>query len=670
MSRSPLRTYAGQIRIVLVLLVLFLAVAIYCNVHLLVMARNAILDEAGRRLALQADLVRAELERDQMLRGLRASPVGRPKNEHPSGRRAAPGEVPYIPPTFLDRIARLAGMVSIDILSIDGRIITSSDPARVGGEDPLLSGKGSSARGTLMAGGRVVTPLDRPGGSRFSTLSAYRPIRDRRRQAVAFIRVEEWVPTVASVDRNLRLIAALQAGGLAFLLVLVILFARWLLQPYRRLLNAAGQAPGRLAGLPGGASRDGSDELVGAFQGVLDKLREQERELCSLKRRRSDEGPRSAFPGEHLVGGMTSAVLAFDVAGRLKVLNAAAERLLGIARSRAIGAHYRELLGGHERLVDLIERGLSSGQSHSREVLPLARRSGKQTHIGAMISPIRPPRGGADGAAAVEGVLCLLADLTEIRSLRERVGLKENLASLGEMSAGIAHEFRNSLATISGLARLIARNGGDGHNGAAREHAEAILREVRGVERVVRDFLRYARPMALDLSEVDLHGVVREAVAEFRGETRSDPIAVELEGSFPRIVADGTLIRQALVNLIRNAAEALSGRGSGAGGGARGAAPPPRIVVRGAAERSLPGGVRIVVEDNGPGIPRHDLPRLFTPFFTTRERGTGLGLALVQKAAAMHDGGVEVESEEGRGARFSILLPSRPGLTGPPASLS
>ena len=115
MTGSLLRSYEGQIKIFLVLLVLFLAVALYFNFHLLVVARNALQDEAGQRMALQADLVRVELERDQMLRGLSASP----------------GVPPYIPPTYLERMARLKGMSAIEILTLQGRVISSSEGARV-----------------------------------------------------------------------------------------------------------------------------------------------------------------------------------------------------------------------------------------------------------------------------------------------------------------------------------------------------------------------------------------------------------------------------------------------------------------------------------------------------------------------------------------------------------
>ncbi len=654
MRGSPLRSYEGQIKMFLVLLVLFLAIAIYFDFHLLVVARNAVQEEVVRRMALEADLVRFELERDQMLRGLTADA----------------GQPPYIPPTFLDRMARLKGMRAVEILSLDGRVISSSDPQRVGRDDALISGEDGGPRRSLLTGGSVVTPVARE-APRYATIAAYRPIQDRGRAAVAFIRVEEEVPILASVDLNLRTIASLQAGGLVFVLVLVILFAHWLLQPYRRLARAAGEAPGAVAADAAGPSGE-PDYLVAAVPGVLDKLHEQEHEVLRLKQEREGTAGVPVLPGDRLIRGMTSAVLVFDGAGRLTVLNAAAEGLLGITRQAAVGRLHSDLLAPHARLLDLVGRSLASGESHSREVVPLMTPSGRVAHLGAMVSPMRSETGEGGGGTAVQGVVCLLADLTEIKALRERVGLKENLAALGEMSAGIAHEFRNSLATIQGYARLIARNGGAPPD-AAREHAEAILREVGGIEKVVDDFLRYARPGSLDLGEVDLRGLIDGLVGELRGDPRVRGVRLEVEGSFPPIVGDETLIRQAVHNLILNAAESFGGWEGTAPGGAPapdGRGDGARVVVRGSPADIPQGGARIEVEDNGPGIARQELARIFTPFYTTKERGTGLGLALVQKAAVLHDGRVEVESDEGCGARFTLVLPTRPGATAPPGPLS
>jgi signal transduction histidine kinase len=631
MSAPVLRTYAGQIKIFLVLLVMFLAVAIYCDVHLLVLARNAVQDEAGERLGLQADLARAELERDQMIRGL----------------QAGPGTAPYIPPTYLDHMARIKGLLQIDILAADGRVVSSSVPARVGTTDAFLVADDGRVRRLLLSGETAVTPLSRVRGTARASLAAYRPIHDRTRAAVAFIRVEREEPLLAAVDFNLRTIAALQAGGLVFVLGLVILFAQWLLRPYRRLQRAAVEAPISVA-VSGDGSTDETDILVGAFQGVVDKLRDQESELAALKRRVTGPAGGGAPAGDRLLAGMTSAALVFDGEGRLQTLNAAAESLLGIGAPAAAGRRYDDLLAMQTRLVELVRRALEAGEGRSREVVTLRGPDGRTGHIGAMLSPIRSAAPAA-GRTGVEGVVCLLTDLTEIRLLRERGRLRENLAGLGELSAGIAHEFRNALAVIQGHARLAEKTAAI--KGAPSEHATAILREVRRIQAVVTDFLRYARPQTPDLHEIDLEALVREVAGGFRAETRRVAIALRIEGTFPRLYADENLLGQALMNVLRNAAEAIE---------AAGAAASPAIVLRGVPERGERGGVRLEIEDNGPGIPPSDLPHIFAPFFTTRDQGTGLGLALVQKTAALHDGQAEAENVASGGARISLVLPYRP----------
>src|SRR5207245_4544820 len=295
-------------------------------------------------------------------------------------------------------------------------------------------GAGGGSVRRLLAGGSVFTPLERAGLSAHAILAAYRPIQDRSRATRAFIRVEEDVPILASVDLNLRTISALQAGGLSFLLILVVLFARWLLQPYRRLAAAAGALPGAVREPESAAGREEPDYLLAAFQGVLDKLREQEQEVLRLKQERGATGG-SALPGDRLIRGMTSAALVFDHEGRLAGMNASAEALLGLSRSSAVGRSHTDLLAANGRLLDLVGRSLRTGESHSREVVPLVGPSGRIVHLGAMVSPILGEgAGGTGGAATVQGAVCLLADLTEIKALRERVGLKENLATLGEMS--------------------------------------------------------------------------------------------------------------------------------------------------------------------------------------------------------------------------------------------
>jgi signal transduction histidine kinase len=254
---------------------------------------------------------------------------------------------------------------------------------------------------------------------------------------------------------------------------------------------------------------------------------------------------------------------------------------------------------------------------------------GRTVHLGVTTSS---PPGGAGGA------LCLFSDLTEIRSVQARVLLKENLARLGELSAGIAHEFRNSLSTILGYARLVSRE-----NAGSSEHAQAVIREVQTMDRLVAEFLRYAGPARLQKSDVDLREMLAEIAAEVRrGE--GSPVEISLGGEWPpRIHADEALLRQAFHNLIRNGVEA-----------ARAGPPPRKVSVSGRTGR---GAVTIDLIDSGPGFPPEILSKLFTPFVTTKERGTGLGMALAQKVIVSHDGGIEAGNREEGGGRVTATLP-------------
>jgi signal transduction histidine kinase len=501
-----------------------------------------------------------------------------------------------------------------------------------------------------LAGLTAVTPLQRAGRGPFATLAAYRPIRNRDFQTQGFIRLEREVPALASLDLDLRRIAALQAGGLLSVLILVLLFARWLLRPYRQLQRAAGLA----AVTAPATGLDDAEALVGAMQGVLDKMRAQERELLDLKgtAARAPGAMPAGLPGERLLSGMTSAALVFDRTGRLATVNAAAARLLDLG-AQPIGRQASELLAPHPALGDLVRAAIDRGEARSRELVTLRGRDGRPAHVGVMLSPIRAGSGAGDAAAdgGVDGVVCLLTDLTEIRALRERARLRDNLAILGEMSAGIAHEFRNALAVIQGHARLQSRTLAPD---TARAHAEAIEREVARLLRVVGDFLRYARPLTPDLQELDLRRLVEEAADDLCADPVYAGVRIALEGEFPTIQADETLLKQALVNLLRNASEATREERAGSSSG------PRTIVVRGREETGGRGLVRIEVEDDGPGISAEDRPHIFTPFYTTKDEGTGLGLPLVQKVAALHDGTVEALARPGGGTCMVLILPRRP----------
>jgi signal transduction histidine kinase len=257
--------------------------------------------------------------------------------------------------------------------------------------------------------------------------------------------------------------------------------------------------------------------------------------------------------------------------------------------------------------------------------------------LGVTISPIQ------NNANEITGAICLLSDLSELAALQKQIQMKENLAALGELSAGIAHEFKNALATISGYAQMIrseARPGTELH-----EHGELILRQTRALTHVVTEFLKFARPLDLANEQVALRPMIERLTEEISETIPGAQFAIA--GEFGEVSGDDALLRQAILNLARNAAEAATER-SGSGS----------VTIHG--EMDTPGqthGQRISISDNGPGIPADALTKIFVPFFTTKANGTGLGLAVVQKIVVQHGGTIEARNQASGGAEFIVWLP-------------
>ena len=373
--------------------------------------------------------------------------------------------------------------------------------------------------------------------------------------------------------------------------------------------------------------------MAASMQGVIQKLREQEKELERLHKIERERAEQTERLSEEVTRNMPAGLLVVNATGIISSSNPAAEQVLGI---HGLGfRRYSEALGEGSDLTGLVTECLSTGKIFRREEVEHVPPAGDTRHLGVTISPIRR------GSEKISGAICLLTDLTELAALQQRVQLKENLAALGELSAGIAHEFKNALATISGYAQLIP----DASERDASEYAGRILRQTRDITHVVAEFLKYARPLEIPDEIVTLQTVVERVTAEVR-ETLPQ-VKIRCEGTFGEVEGDEGLLRQALLNLTRNAAEACA---SAAHGG--------KVLVRGEVARGDEAGLQqITVFDNGAGIGAAAMPKLFRPFFTTKANGTGLGLAVVQKIIVQHGGQVQARNRPEGGAAFIVTLP-------------
>jgi signal transduction histidine kinase len=385
--------------------------------------------------------------------------------------------------------------------------------------------------------------------------------------------------------------------------------------------------------------------MAASTQAVIQRLREQEKELERLHRAEKERAAQTERLSEAVTRNMPTGLLLVNAAGLIQMANPAASAALGIAALSF--RRYSEVLGADSALTRLLATCLHEGKTFQREEVEHRTPGGDVRQLGVTISPTFTSKPGATPVeqAKPTGAICLLSDLTELTALQKQFRLQENMAALGEMSAGIAHEFKNALAIISGYAQMIRS---EASTPEVSEQADRILKEIRALTHVVTEFLRFARPLQLTQETVGLQTLVQQVAGEVRGVISS--VAITTEGEFVELSADEGLLRQALLNLVRNAAESAATRGEGA-----------QVILRGATEDAAGRPAqRISILDNGPGIPEESLSKIFLPFYTTKSNGTGLGLAVVQKIALQHGGSVEARNRPEGGAEFILWLPLNP----------
>ncbi len=378
------------------------------------------------------------------------------------------------------------------------------------------------------------------------------------------------------------------------------------------------------------SARVGGEEtafMAAAMEEALQKMRKQERAMQA----RAEASER--LSGE-IIASLTSGLLVVSQEGIVRTLNPAGQQLLGLANSELM-RDYREVLADSAPLAGVIQECLVARLPIVRRAVKMDRPGAGASQLGITVSPIRDESGHAHGA------ICLFTDLSEIADLEDQLRLKDSLARLGELTAGIAHEFRNGLATIHGYSRLLdlERLPAD-----FKPYVKGIREETEELGQVVTNFLNFAKPAELALAPVDVGMLAEKAAEEIRPEATARGGEVVVKGQFGVVEGDEVLLRQAFSNLCRNALEACT-------------TAPPRIVVEGGNDG--PGVLRVSVSDNGPGVDPALSERIFRPFFTTKARGTGLGLALVQKIIVTHNGRVSAANAEGGGACLTVTLPAR-----------
>jgi PAS domain S-box-containing protein len=356
-----------------------------------------------------------------------------------------------------------------------------------------------------------------------------------------------------------------------------------------------------------------------------------------------------------LLGSLASGVVGVDTRGRVVLVNAGAQRLLGCPEGslrEALGRDCRSVFASEPAIARLLLKAARGQHEASRAELALrGDRYGETGTLGLTLFPVHGAGGRRVGAAM------LFRDLTPIERSEEQERLQGRLAALGQMAAGLAHELRNPLASTEVLAGLLRRRLPDGEE---RGLVDDLLAQLRDLSRIVTTSLDFVRPSTPRRGLVDPVSLIEAALTRALTPD-APPLAVERRFEpAPPVALDEELVIVALSNLIANAVEAMSV-----------CAPERRRLVAGLAWREVGDDDKparelvFAIGDSGPGIPPELRDRIFYPFFTTRERGSGIGLATVQKIVASHGGCVELDTRVGEGTTFRVRLPIDPPETDP-----
>jgi nitrogen-specific signal transduction histidine kinase len=349
----------------------------------------------------------------------------------------------------------------------------------------------------------------------------------------------------------------------------------------------------------------------------------------------------------HVVSSMRNGVIVIRRDGTLALMNDEAYRIFSIVRRPGdAGGPFSEVLRDRPDVMRALAASFELTSLPNRVELRL---KDINRVIGYTLSQVR------DDSGLPVGAVMFFKDLTQVEQLEERERLRDRLASLGEMAAGIAHELKNPLAGIEVMAGLLRRQVPDSQ--AAQSLLADIMSEAKLANAIVVEMLEFVRPIRLQVERTNIGDVLQQALtlAENKVPRGDIGVTVEMAPGLPMIDGDHYQLCQVFTNLLTNAFEALEGRG--------------RIEIRtaidswevdpvftGAPEPPTPILVVDVI-DNGPGVPQDVSDRIFDPFFTTKPQGSGLGLPIVRKIVDAHDGRIDVNSEPGGGTRFRVTLP-------------
>ncbi len=446
------------------------------------------------------------------------------------------------------------------------------------------------------------------------------------------------VPELAYLDDASHTIFVISIVSVVVISILYLMLYRFIISPFRKIRDEAIGAGREVTG-------DGNDvdNMVAEYRKIIDELKDKEADLIRLNAIISQKADSLEQFNRYLLASTTSGVIMLDPLGKIISINDTAARLLAPGSSIEKGHAVHNMCVHSEAFDRTIETALAETKAIPYNEYAVSCNDGRELQLGMSAGPV------FDDERNVVGISILLNDLTELKQLRAELETSKRLVFLGEMSAGLAHQLRNSIGAILGYATLVRKR--QTSEGAETGSIEALEAETKEAELLVDKFLHFARPFSYEARPVDLREMLGEIKEGFDiRKAKQVEVEIIVDRSVPKqIDVDTILLKQAITNLVENAANAYGNEGG-------------RISIT---ARQVDQNCRIDICDFGCGIPQDKLDKIFTPFYSSRPSGTGLGLPLVRKIVDMHQGRLSVHSQVGRGSTFSIILPIRTNLPVP-----
>ncbi len=353
-----------------------------------------------------------------------------------------------------------------------------------------------------------------------------------------------------------------------------------------------------------------------------------------------------------ILTGIEDGVVVTDADGRVLIWNRAAEEMTGIAAADAVEKNVHAVFSDNPSVMSQIDKTFSSGRSYSDYESELTVKHRSPLPVGFVTSVL------TDNEGRPTGVILSIRDQAGVRDLKERMRRSDRLATLGMIAAGIAHEVKNPLVGIRGAAQLmkseLSTESGAGTNKGLIEYLDVILKEADRLNKVLEGILDFTRLKPREIRAYNIHSILDRVLLLNEESVRKNGVVLTrlYDPSLPDIIGNGDQLIQVFLNIIKNAIEAMP-----AGGKLTVVTRMSDLFTSVQADGKKHRLMVVKVSDTGPGIKPEHLTDIFTPFFTTKDKGVGLGLALSYQIVQEHLGTIRVESQENEGTMFSVYLP-------------